>query len=103
MSYGSNDQAVDISAIPVEAVDRIEIVTDGASAIYGSDAVGGVRNVMLKRDFDGVAVGTRYGQAMEGGLATHDYNATADPHWTKGGLMATWTQESNAPIKRDQR
>src|SRR5690606_40833053 len=42
LSYGGFVQAVDISAIPVEAVDRVEILPDGASAIYGSDAVGGV-------------------------------------------------------------
>jgi outer membrane receptor protein involved in Fe transport len=103
MSYGGNDQSVDISAIPVEAVDRIEIVTDGASAIYGSDAVGGVINVMLKRDFDGVAVGARYGTATEGGLATHEYNATAGTTWSTGGLIATWKNESNDPIYWDQR
>jgi outer membrane receptor protein involved in Fe transport len=103
MSYGGYDQAVDISAIPVEAVDRIEIVTDGASAIYGSDAVGGVVNVMLKRDFDGVALGTRYGKATEGGLATHEYNATAGTTWSTGGLIATWKKESNDPIYADQR
>lgn len=103
MSYGGYDQAVDISAIPVEAVDRIEIVTDGASAIYGSDAVGGVINVMLKRDFDGVAVGTRYGKATEGGLATREYNATAGTTWSTGGLIATWKKESNDPIYADQR
>jgi outer membrane receptor protein involved in Fe transport len=103
MSYGSNDQAVDISAIPVEAVDRIEIVTDGASAIYGSDAVGGVINVKLKRDFDGVAVGTRYGEATDGGLATHDYNVAAGTTWSTGGLIATWKKESNDPIYADQR
>jgi iron complex outermembrane receptor protein len=103
MSYGGYDQAVDISAIPVEAVDRIEIVTDGASAIYGSDAVGGVINVKLKRDFDGVAVGTRYGKATEGGLATHEYNVTAGTTWSTGGLIATWKKESNDPIYSDQR
>ncbi|HEX6532685.1 MAG TPA: TonB-dependent receptor, partial [Nitrospira sp.] len=103
MSYGGNDQSVDISAIPVEAVDRIEIVTDGASAIYGSDAVGGVVNVMLKRDFDGVAVGTRYGSATEGGLTTHEYHATAGTTWSTGGLIATWKKESNDPIYWDQR
>lgn len=103
MSYGGYDQAVDISAIPVEAVNRIEIVTDGASAIYGSDAVGGVVNVMLKRDFDGVAVGTRYGKATEGGLATHEYHATAGTTWSTGGLIATWKKESNDPIYADQR
>jgi len=103
MSYGGSDQAVDISAIPIEAVNRIEIVTDGASAIYGSDAVGGVVNVMLKRDFDGVAVGTRFGKASEGGLTTREYNVTAGTTWSTGGLIATWKKESNDPIYADQR
>jgi outer membrane receptor for ferrienterochelin and colicin len=103
MSYGGYDQAVDISAIPVEAVNRIEIVTDGASAIYGSDAVGGVVNVMLKRDFDGVAIGTRYGKATESGLITREYNVTAGTTWSSGGLIATWKKESNDPIYADQR
>ena len=103
MSYGSNDQAVDISAIPVEAVDRIEIVTDGASAIYGSDAVGGVVNVILKRDFDGLTVGTHYGEATGGGLGTHEYNATAGTTWSTGGLIVTWKKESNDPIYANQR
>src|SRR5690606_19798485 len=44
LAYGGYTQTVDIAAIPVEAVDRIEIVADGASAIYGSDAVAGVAN-----------------------------------------------------------
>src|SRR3546814_11513015 len=95
MSYGSNDQAVDISAIPVEAVDRLEIVTDGASAIYGSDAVGGVINVMLKRDFDGVAVGTRYGQATEGGLAHHASTVHPGPPWSPGGWIWTGRKDYN--------
>ncbi|MEJ1963057.1 MAG: TonB-dependent receptor [Gammaproteobacteria bacterium] len=67
MSYGGFYPAVDISAIPVEAVERIEIVADGASAIYGSDAVGGVGNVILKRDFEGVTLNARYGNATDGG------------------------------------
>lgn len=103
MSYGGYDQAVDISAIPVEAVDRIEIVTDGASAIYGSDAVGGVVNVVLRREFDGVAVGARYGEATEGGLATHEYNVTAGSTWSSGGLFATLKRSSNDAIYASQR
>lgn len=103
MSYGGYDQAVDISAIPVEAVDRIEIVTDGASAIYGSDAVGGVVNVVLKRDFDGFAVGARYGEATEGGLATREVNATAGSTWSGGGLVFTFKKSSNDAIYADQR
>ena len=103
MSYGGAVQMVDVSAIPVEAVDRIEIVPDGASAIYGSDAVGGVANVILKRDFDGVTVGTRYGGATDGGLITRAYDATAGTTWATGGLIVAGEKTSNDPIYSDQR
>lgn len=103
MSYGGFSQAVDISAIPVEAVERLEIVPDGASAVYGSDAVGGVANVVLKRDFDGVTVGTRYGGATDGGLITRGYNATAGTTWATGGLIVAGEKTSNDPIYSDQR
>jgi iron complex outermembrane recepter protein len=103
MSYGGFTQMVDISAIPVDAVERIEIVADGASAIYGSDAVGGVGNVILRRDFDGVTVGARYGSATDGGLTTHEYTATGGTTWSTGGLIATWKQSDNDPIYAGQR
>ena len=103
MSYGGFAQAVDISAIPVEAVERLEIVPDGASAIYGSDAVGGVANVILKPDFDGVTVGTRYGGATEGGLITRGFTATAGTTWATGGLIVTGEKTSNDPIYSNQR
>ena len=45
--------ATDMNSIPMAAVERIEILTDGASAIYGSDAIGGVINVVLRKDFEG--------------------------------------------------
>jgi len=103
MSYGGYAQSVDISTIPVEAVERLEIVPDGSSAIYGSDAVGGVANVILKRDFDGVTVGARYGGATEGGLTTHEYKATAGTTWDTGGLILAGKKSSNGPIYSDQR
>lgn len=103
MSYGGFAQAVDISGIPVDAVDRIEIVPDGASAIYGSDAVGGVANVILKRDFKGVTAGARYGGATDGGLVTHEYNATVGTAWDTGGLLVAGKKSSNDPIYSDQR
>jgi outer membrane receptor protein involved in Fe transport len=103
MSYGGFSQSVDISAIPVEAVERLEIVPDGASAIYGSDAVGGVANVVLKPDFDGVTVSARYGGATDGGLITREYNATAGTTWATGGLIVAGEKTSNDPIYSDQR
>lgn len=98
MAYGGLVQSVDISAIPVEAVERIEIVPDGASAIYGADAVGGVGNIVLKREYDGVAVGALYGTATEGGLSTREYTATAGGAWNTGGLIATFKDASVDPI-----
>ncbi|WP_137166462.1 TonB-dependent receptor [Salinimonas lutimaris] len=52
---------VDINSIPVSAIERIDILKDGASAIYGSDAVAGVVNVILKKDFDGLEINVGYG------------------------------------------
>jgi outer membrane receptor protein involved in Fe transport len=103
LAYSGFVQAVDIDAIPVEAVDRLEIIPDGASAIYGSDAVGGVGNVILKRDYDGVTLGTRYGEATDGGLITRDYTATAGTYWSSGGFIATWKKSAGQPIYSDQR
>jgi outer membrane receptor protein involved in Fe transport len=103
MAYGGFVQAVDISAIPVEAVDRVEIVADGASAIYGSDAVGGVGNVILKRGYEGTTVSTRYAGATDGGLATHDYALTTGRTWATGGLIATYKDTTVDPIYADQR
>ncbi len=48
--------AVDLNAIPLNAIDRIEVLRDGASAIYGTDAIGGVINFILKRDYQGLEV-----------------------------------------------
>lgn len=62
--------AVDMNSIPLAAVERIEILTDGASAIYGSDAIGGVVNVILRKEFQGVAISvgrTRVSGPLDGG------------------------------------
>ena len=103
MAYNGFVQAVDVSAIPIEAVERIEIVSDGASAIYGSDAVAGVAAIILKRDFNGVSMGVDYGTASEGGATTRDYDVTAGTTWSGGGLIATFEDSSVDPIFARQR
>jgi iron complex outermembrane receptor protein len=55
------DTFVDINAIPTAAVERIEILKDGASAVYGSDAIAGVINIILRKDYHGVEVTGQYG------------------------------------------
>lgn len=57
---------VDINSIPSAAVDRVEIITGGASAVYGADAVSGVVNFILKKNFEGIEVSTQYGLTEKG-------------------------------------
>ena len=57
-SAGTGIQFVDLNLIPLAAIERIEVLTDGASAVYGSDAVSGVINIILRKDFEGVEIGT---------------------------------------------
>jgi iron complex outermembrane recepter protein len=65
-TYGLADDGtrnfVDLNSIPLEAIDRIEVLKDGASAIYGADAVGGVVQVFLRKNYTGASIGASYGQ-----------------------------------------
>jgi iron complex outermembrane receptor protein len=63
---------VDINSIPFVAIDRIEVLLDGASAIYGSDAIAGVVNVILKKDFKGTYINATGGTTTKGGGTTWD-------------------------------
>ncbi|MCW8109413.1 TonB-dependent receptor [Alteromonas ponticola] len=64
---GIDTAFVDINNIPISAIKRVEILKDGASATYGSDAIAGVINVILKDDFEGVEVSAKYGDTADGG------------------------------------
>jgi iron complex outermembrane recepter protein len=57
---------VDLNTIPLAIVDRIEVLEDGASSIYGSDAIGGVVNIITRRDFDGAQVSLSHGEYSKG-------------------------------------
>ena len=55
-THGSSGKSADLNSIPLSALDRVEILKDGASAIYGTDAIGGVINFILKREYTGLEV-----------------------------------------------
>lgn len=57
----------DINAIPSALIQRVETITGGASAVYGADAVGGVTNFILRKDFEGLELDTQYGSTESGG------------------------------------
>jgi outer membrane receptor protein involved in Fe transport len=80
----------DISGIPLAAIDRVEVVADGASAVYGSDAVAGVMNFVLKRDFRGAQLDAALSQpTREGGSQQQDYSLLAGTAWGGGNALLT--------------
>lgn len=98
LSYSASRQSVDISAIPLSAVDRIEIVPDGASALYGSDAVAGVANIILRRDYQGLETSARFSASTDGGNEQQAYGAVAGSKWQNGGIIASYEFGRNTPI-----
>jgi outer membrane receptor protein involved in Fe transport len=96
--YSGSRQSVDVSTIPLGALDRIEIVPDGASAIYGSDAVGGVANIVLKRDMDGLETRARLGASTDGGNFQQQYSATGGTRWGGGGFVAAYEFNRNTAV-----
>jgi outer membrane receptor protein involved in Fe transport len=103
VAYDAMSQGVDISAIPLAALDRVEIVTDGSSALYGSDAVGGVANVIFRKDYDGATVSARLGGSTDGGDFEQQYNIVTGKRWTDGGFMLAYDFRDVTPITAKQR
>ena len=66
---------VDINTIPVSAIERVEVLKDGASAVYGSDAVAGVINIVLRKDFDGFEISAGYGDVTSGSSSEKNFSA----------------------------
>ena len=69
--------AVDLNSIPTSAVERIEVLKDGASAIYGSDAVAGVVNLITRKSFNGTELAAQYGVSGHGDAQTFDSSVTS--------------------------
>lgn len=103
LPYSLSGQGVDISSIPLAAVQRIEVVPDGSSALYGSDAVAGVINVRLNRDYDGMTVTSRGGLSTDGGYRTVGTETTVGTQWQSGGIMAAGGYSQNTMLRARDR
>lgn len=112
-SNGFGGDAVDINTIPVAAIDRIEILKDGASAIYGSDAIAGVVNIILRKYYDGARLETYYGESSRkdnntatasliwGGEGPHSSFMMAANHFSQNGFLSRDRElSSNADGRR---
>mgnify|MGYP001549738530 CR=1 FL=1 len=78
----------DINAIPASMVERIEVLKDGASATYGSDAIGGVVNFILRKDFQGAQISANYGESDRSDGAQQGFSATFGTSSDKGNIVA---------------
>ncbi|MES2757229.1 MAG: TonB-dependent receptor [Pseudomonadota bacterium] len=105
-THGGSGKAVDLNSIPMGAISRVEILKDGASAIYGTDAVGGVINFILKTSFNGVEANASTNVTEAGGGTTRRVSLVAG----KGSLdtdgfniMGTVTFDKNDRLDSKQR
>ncbi|WP_334178573.1 TonB-dependent receptor [Pseudoxanthomonas sp.] len=73
-THGLRGQAVDLNSIPFAAIDRVEVLRDGASAVYGTDAIGGVINFITRTDYRGVTVNAGFDVPQDGGGEIYTYS-----------------------------
>jgi iron complex outermembrane receptor protein len=80
-------QFVDVSTIPMSAVERVEVLSDGASAIYGADAIAGVVNIILRKDYEGAETSLIYGSASDGAFDNASLAQTFGTSWDTGNTL----------------
>ncbi|SBV36781.1 TonB-dependent receptor [uncultured Stenotrophomonas sp.] len=88
----------DLSQIPMSAIERIEVLKDGASAIYGSDAIAGVVNVITRKRFDGAEAQVYVGQYGEGDGDTEQYSFTLGAEGERGGVTLSAEYSKQDPV-----
>jgi len=93
---GANETNPDYPLIPNLAIERVEIVADGASSIYGSDAIAGVVNFITRRRFDGVEASVTYGVADD--YSSFTANVLAGRDWGTGSFLAAYQYADNGNI-----
>lgn len=94
---------VGVSTIPLTAVERVEVLPDGASALYGSDAVGGVINYVLKDDVSGAETMARYGAVTNGGRSEYQIGQNFGLNWNGGHIFVAGEYFEADPLYRFER
>jgi len=83
---GTTSGAQDLSQVPMAAIDRIEVLKDGASSIYGSDAIAGVVNIITRKNYDGAQFDAYVGQYDQDDGAAQTYSMTFGTHSDRGSI-----------------
>jgi outer membrane receptor protein involved in Fe transport len=87
---GAMGDFADISTLPTSAIKRIDVLLDGASALYGADAVGGVVNIILRDDYDGAETRLRVGGTADGASDEYQFGQTLGMRWSSGSLLGVY-------------
>jgi iron complex outermembrane receptor protein len=103
VAASSAGTGVDLSMIPLSAVERIDVLTDGSSAVYGADAVGGVVNIILRKDFNGQETSARLDTLARGGGELKQISQSAGRSWGNGGVLGVFQFDDSNAIRSDQR
>jgi iron complex outermembrane receptor protein len=93
----------DLNVLPASVIDHIDVLKDGASSIYGSDAVAGVVNIVTKSNFDGVEAHGHLEPSQEGGGNIYEFDVTAGKTFEKGYVDASFEYYRQDPLLRGQR
>jgi iron complex outermembrane receptor protein len=101
--YAFSGAAVDLNSIPLAAIDRVEILRDGASAQYGADAIAGVVNFVLRSDYAGTEARVGGGWTQGGGASEGAATVSAGGRAGKLGWFATLDYRANSAIGATQR
>jgi outer membrane receptor protein involved in Fe transport len=102
-SAGTDGSFVDVSTIPLSAVERVEVLADGASSLYGSDAVSGVVNFILRKDFAGAETSVRYGDTTRGGADELTISQLVGGASESGNAMLVYEHNQKDGLRADQR
>jgi iron complex outermembrane receptor protein len=99
----ANGDSPDLNSIPVGAIERIEVLQDGASAIYGSDAIAGVINIITRKNFDGLDLGFYFGRSHQGDMDTKNYDLAYGASGDKGSMILGLNYYSQEKVKSRDR
>ncbi|WIO73625.1 TonB-dependent receptor plug domain-containing protein [Porticoccaceae bacterium LTM1] len=97
-SGGQFGGITDISNIPIDRVDRVEILFDGAAAIYGADAIGGVVNIVTNRAYEGTNVNLTYSDTTDGGSKRYNFSVGHTFSWESGSLTGNFSYQTQEDI-----
>ncbi|MGZ6022241.1 MAG: TonB-dependent receptor plug domain-containing protein, partial [Rhizomicrobium sp.] len=88
----------DLNSVPISMIDRVEVLRDGASSVYGADAVGGVVNLITKKDFEGLQLNVDGGTSQHGGGDQYSFSGTLGVNTDRANVTINATYQAEGAI-----